>query len=107
MQALVYAHGAGYFEGDSITGGVVNQEPVGAPQGPYNFRDFISKNIWCILAANLAPRGAFTAPALTRRTDLFTPDEGAIDNISSCGTDDAGNVHIADFDGEIFRLETR
>ena len=39
-----------------------------------------------------------------RRTDL-TPNVGTIGNIPSFGVDQAGNLYIVDFDGEIFRVE--
>jgi hypothetical protein len=35
----------------------------------------------------------------------FTPNAGAIGNVSSFGVDEAGNLYIVDFDGEIFRIE--
>ena len=35
----------------------------------------------------------------------FAPTQGTIDNISSFGVDQQGNLYIVDFDGEIFRIE--
>jgi hypothetical protein len=46
----------------------------------------------------------FSDQFILRRTD-FTPNAGAIGNISSFGVDQAGNLYIVDFDGEIFRVE--
>jgi hypothetical protein len=103
---LEYLHGAGPFEGNSVTGGVVNRGPVAALQGHYIFGDFISRNIWSAPAASLVQGTTLTASGMTRQTTAFTPDAGAIGNISSFGTDDARNVYIVDFDGEIFRLES-
>jgi hypothetical protein len=41
---------------------------------------------------------------ILRRAD-FTPNQGTIGNVASFGTDQAGNLYIVDFDGEIFRVE--
>ena len=38
-----------------------------------------------------------------RRTE-FQPTAGTIDRVSGFGTDQAGNLYIIDYDGEIFRL---
>jgi hypothetical protein len=104
--SVEYLHGAGPFEGNSVTGGVVNRGPVAALQGQYIFGDFVSENIWTVPAAAIASGTTLTSTAMTRRTDEFLPDAGTIDLIASFGTDDAGNVYIVDLGGEIFRLET-
>ena len=41
---------------------------------------------------------------ILRRAD-FAPNLGTINNIASFGVDQAGNLYIVDFDGEIFRIE--
>ena len=41
-----------------------------------------------------------------RRAD-FAPNQGTIGNVSSFGLDQAGNLYIVDFDGDIFRIEPR
>jgi glucose/arabinose dehydrogenase len=100
-----YLHGAGPREGNSVTGGYVYRGPVEALRGQYYFADFISGNIWSVPLARVGlgttlPSSAF----ILRRTD-FTPNAGAINNIASFGVDQAGNLYIVDFDGEIFRVE--
>lgn len=103
--SVEYLHGAGPFEGNSVTGGVVNRGPVAALQGQYIFGDFVSENIWTVPAVSISSGTTLTSAAMTRRTDAFLPDVGTIDLIAAFGTDDAGNVYIVDLGGEIFRLE--
>lgn len=43
-----YEHGAGPFNGNSVTGGYVYRGPSESLQGLYVFGDFISGNIWSI-----------------------------------------------------------
>jgi hypothetical protein len=101
-----YLHGAGPREGNSITGGYVYRGPVEALRGQYFFADFISANIWSIPIARVTlgstiPSGQF----ILRRAD-FTPNAGAINNPSSFGIDQAGNLYIVDYaDGEVFRID--
>lgn len=100
-----YSHGSGPREGNSVTGGYVYRGPVEALRGNYFFGDFISGNLWSIPIARIAlgttvPSGQFAL----RRAD-FTPDAGTIGNVASFGVDQAGNLYIVDYDGEIFRVE--
>jgi len=100
-----YSHGSGPREGNSVTGGYVYRGPVEALRGNYFFADFISGNLWSIPISRIAlgttvPSGQFAL----RRAD-FTPDAGAIGNVASFGVDQAGNLYIVDYDGEIFRVE--
>lgn len=104
--AIEYLHGFGPFQGNAVAGGAVNRGPVLALRGQFIFGDFVSENIWTIPAVKIVNGTTLTSAAMTRRTDEFIPDAGTIDLISSFGTDDAGNVYIVDFGGEIFRLET-
>ena len=104
---LQYFHGGGTFEGNSVTGGVVNRGPVAALQGHYIFGDFIGARIWSVPAASLVQGTTLAGGQYTSQTAAFAPDVGSIGNISSFGTDDDGNVYIVDYaGGEIFRLET-
>jgi hypothetical protein len=100
-----YLHGGGPREGNSVTGGYVYRGPVEALRGQYIFADFINGNLWSLPIAQVSigttlPSSRF----ILRRTD-FTPNAGAINNIASFGVDQAGNLYIVDFDGEIFRIE--
>jgi glucose/arabinose dehydrogenase len=101
-----YGHGTGPRQGNSITGGHVYRGPIEALRGQYIFGDFINGNLWSIPIARL--RIGATLPStefILRRAD-FTPTQGVIDNVSSFGVDQAGNLYIVDFDGEIFRIES-
>jgi hypothetical protein len=102
---LQYLHGNGPSEGHSITGGVVNRGPVEALENDYIFGYFITGHIWSVPIENLAQGTTLNAGQFAIQTDNFLPNAGNIDNVSSFGTDDDGDVYIVDFDGEIFRLE--
>lgn len=102
---LEFLHGGGPSEGFSVTGGVVNRGPVEALENNYIFGDFISGRMWSVPVEALASGSTLTAGQFVARTTAFTPDHGSIDNVSSFGTDDDGNVYIVDYDGEIFRFE--
>jgi len=100
-----YLHGNGPREGNSITGGYVYRGPVEALRGNYFFGDFVSGNIWSIPVARVSLGTTIPSSQFTLRRTQFTPNAGAIGNISSFGLDQAGHLYIVDFDGEIFRVE--
>lgn len=102
-----YPHGSGPFEGRSVTGGYVYRGPVETLQGLYIFGDFVSGNIWSIPARDLVLGQTLGNSRFTARRADFTPNQGAIGNVASFGLDQAGNLYIVDFDGEIFRIEPR
>jgi glucose/arabinose dehydrogenase len=99
-----YGHGAGPRQGDSVTGGYVYRGPVGALQGQYVFGDFITGNVWSIVAASVAQGTTIASAAFSVQTTAFAPDLGALDNIASFGEDDAGNLFVVGIDGEIFQV---
>jgi glucose/arabinose dehydrogenase len=100
-----YLHGSGPREGDTITGGLVYRGPVEALRGQYVFGDFIDGNLWSIPIAQVSLGTTIASSQfILRRTD-FTPNAGAINNPVAFGTDQAGNLYIVDFDGEIFRID--
>ncbi|HEV2815909.1 MAG TPA: PQQ-dependent sugar dehydrogenase [Allosphingosinicella sp.] len=100
-----YLHGTGPREGNSITGGYVYRGPVEALRGNYFFADFITGNIWSIPIARLSLGTTIPSSQFALRRAEFTPNAGAINNVSSFGLDQAGNLYIVDYDGEIFRVE--
>jgi glucose/arabinose dehydrogenase len=102
-----FSHGFGPTQGNSVTGGYVYRGAVEALQGEYVFGDFITGNIFSFPEAATASGGTLPSSAFTIRTTQFAPDAGAINNISSFGEDDSGNLYILDIDGEIFRFERR
>jgi glucose/arabinose dehydrogenase len=99
-----YSHGTGPREGRSVIGGHVYRGRVTSLQGAYVFGDFISGNIWTLPAASLVQGSLFPASSYERRNQDFTPDTGTIDQLVSFGLDDAGNLYIVDFAGEIFQV---
>ena len=102
---LEYGHGSGPREGRSVTGGYVYRGPVEALQGQYVFGDFVSGNIWSVRTSEITLGATlFSDRFILRRSD-FAPNAGAIGNIASFGVDQAQNLYIVDFDGEIFRVE--
>ena len=102
-----YPQGSGPLEGRSVTGGYVYRGPVESLRGFYIFGDFVSGNIWSLPVAELVPGSTVANSRFTPRRIDFAPNAGAIGNIPSFGIDQAGNLYIVDFDGEIFRLETQ
>ncbi|HYN45133.1 MAG TPA: PQQ-dependent sugar dehydrogenase [Allosphingosinicella sp.] len=100
-----YAHGSGPREGNSVTGGYVYRGPVEALRGQYIFADFIRGNVWSFPIARAGSGSTIPSSQFILRRADFTPDAGAIDNPSSFGVDQAGNLYIVDFDGEIFRID--
>lgn len=100
-----YAHGAGAFQGRSVTGGVVYRGPVVQFRGQYLFGDFINPRLWTVPVASLVQGQTVPGnPGFTDRTAAFAPNVGAINNIAAFGEDAQGNLFIVDFDGEIFML---
>lgn len=106
--AAEYGHGNGPLQGNSITGGYVYRGPVEALQGQYFFGDFVNGNIWSIPLfrfGQLTKGQTLASTAFTQRRTAFTPTAGTINNISSFGTDEKGNLYIVDYDGEIYVVE--
>jgi glucose/arabinose dehydrogenase len=100
-----YLHGSGPREGNSVTGGIVYRGPVEALRGQYLFADFIDGNLWSIPVARVSLGTTIPSSQFILRRADFTPNAGAITNPVAFGVDQAGNVYIVDFDGEIFRIE--
>lgn len=100
-----YLHGTGPREGNSVTGGYVYRGPVEALRGQYFFADFITGNIWSFPISRASIGSTIPSSQFILRRADFTPNAGAIGNIASFGLDQAGNLYIVDFDGEIFRVE--
>jgi hypothetical protein len=100
-----YGHGLAPRQGNSVIGGYVYRGPVEALDGEYIFGDFSTANIWSLGFADIVQGMTIASDQFTIRTDDFQPNLGTLDNISSFGEDDTGNLYIIDFDGEVFRLE--
>jgi glucose/arabinose dehydrogenase len=100
-----YLHGSGAREGNSVTGGYVYRGPIEALRGNYFFADFITANLWSIPVARVSLGTTIPSSQFTLRRTEFTPNAGTFTNISSFGVDQAGNLYIVDYDGEIFRVE--
>ncbi|MCA8929740.1 MAG: PQQ-dependent sugar dehydrogenase [Alphaproteobacteria bacterium] len=94
----VYPHGVAAGEGYSVTGGLVYRGPIAELQGLYFFGDFVTEQLWSL---------RFDGSALTDFTDwtdLIQTDTGEINQIVSFGEDNAGNLYIVDYGGEVFRI---
>ncbi len=101
-----YGHGTGAFQGNSVTGGYVYRGPVSALSGQYIFGDFVNGNIWSVPVSLLTQGQTLASSNFTARRTAFTPAVGTINNIASFGLDQAGNLYIVDYDGEIFVVES-
>jgi glucose/arabinose dehydrogenase len=102
-----YLHGSGPREGNSITGGYVYRGPVEALRGQYIFVDFISVNFWSIPISRMSLGTTLPSSQFILRNASFAPNAGTIVNPTSFGVDQAGNLYILDFDGEVFRIEVQ
>lgn len=102
-----YAHGAGPREGNSITGGYVYRGPVEALRGHYVFGDFVRGNLWSFPISRINLGATLASGQFTLRNADFTPNIGTINNVASFGVDQARNLFIVDYDGEIFRIEVQ
>jgi glucose/arabinose dehydrogenase len=102
-----YGHGSGPREGNSVTGGHVYRGPVEGLRGQYFFADFIRPNIWSFPIARTSLGTTLASSQFTLRSADFTPNAGTINNVASFGVDQAGNLYIVDYDGEIFRIEVQ
>jgi glucose/arabinose dehydrogenase len=100
-----YAHGSGPTQGNSVTGGYVYRGAIEALQGQYFFGDFVNANIWSVPATQLVQGQTVASSAFTLRRTAFTPLVGTINNISSFGLDQSGNLYIVDYDGEVYVVE--
>jgi glucose/arabinose dehydrogenase len=105
-----YGRGSGPLEGASITGGYVYRGPVESLYGHYIFADFISNNIWSVPTASLPnntvpPGTTVSSSVLTNRNTAFAPNAGSLTNIVSFGEDQAGNLFIVAFGGDVFMIQ--
>ena len=100
-----YLHGGGPREGFVVTGGYVYRGPVEALRGNYFFADFAISNIWSIPVARISLGTTVPSSQFALRNADFAPAAGTINNVSSFGLDQAGNLYIVDYDGEIYRVE--
>ncbi|HTU10123.1 MAG TPA: PQQ-dependent sugar dehydrogenase [Allosphingosinicella sp.] len=100
-----YSRGAGPREGRSVTGGYVYRGPVEALRGNYFFADFAANNIWSLPIARISIGTTIPSSQFTLRNAAFAPDAGTIGRIASFGLDQAGNLYLVDYNGQIFRVE--
>jgi glucose/arabinose dehydrogenase len=87
-------------DGFSVTGGYVYRGPIESLQGNYFFADYGSARIWSFQYDGANKTG------FQERTAQFAPNAGSINEISSFGEDNAGNLYIVDLGGEIFRVDS-
>ncbi len=94
--AYEYAHGAGLFEGFSVTGGGVYRGDIVALQGKYFFGDFVTGQIWSFQL----DLGTMTISDLVAWT--LAIDTGVLGTIASFGFDADGNMYVMDFFGDVY-----
>lgn len=96
-----YAHGPN-FQNCSITGGEVYRGcEIPDLAGTYFFADYCSGKLW-----SLVYNGS-TSSIVDRTLELAPPSPFAISNVSSFGTDAAGEIYICDrasISGEVFKI---
>lgn len=95
----------GRSAGRSVIGGVVFRGG-GELEGWYLFSDFYNGGTIWGLPVDVdcqAPNAGCPAAGQARTLD-FTTTAGALNAISGFSTDDAGNLYISDYDGDVFRL---
>jgi len=90
MPVAVYAHGSNESVGCAVTGGYVYRGPVAALRGNYFFGDYCTGRIWRLVA-----KSGNQTPVQVADTSL---------NITSFGTDDAGNEYVVSAAGRIYRI---
>jgi glucose/arabinose dehydrogenase len=100
-----YLHGGGPREGNVVTGGYVYRGPVEALRGNYFFADFGVSNIWSVPVARVSIGTTIPGSQFALRNAAFAPVAGTINNVASFGLDQAGNLYLVDYDGEIYRVE--
>ncbi|MDX2161596.1 MAG: PQQ-dependent sugar dehydrogenase [bacterium] len=83
-----------HSEGVSVTGGYVYRgSQIPALQGAYLYGDFGTGRIWA----------AWRDSAMNWRSAVFMPSSGA--TISSFGEDEAGELYVVSYNGQIFRFD--
>ena len=103
-----YDHVGGATGGFSVTGGYVHRGSVAALSGEYIFADFVSGNIWSLPTASIAQGATIAANNfILRNTDIGMPEVGTINDISSFGEDDDGEMYVVELtNGEVYRIES-
>ena len=92
-----YTHSGGNC---SVTGGYVYRGPaIPELDGTYFFADFCTGRIWSFVW-----QGNNITQFQERTAELHPETGGAINNITSFGEDDSGEIHIVDKDGDIFKI---
>jgi len=95
-----YTHAGGNC---SITGGYVYRgAAIPELDGTYFYGDFCTGKIWSFKRS-----GSGTAQLVDRTAELRPQAGGTINNITSFGEDDRGEIYIVDRDGEIYKIVRR
>lgn len=82
----------GRSDGASVTGGFVFRGPIAALHGTYWFADFVTGRVWHV-------REPDDGPWLKTHSASFT-------NVTGFGEDEAGNLYLTNFQGEVRRLSS-
>lgn len=105
VPVTAYGRGNDVRKGGSIVSGVYYRGAIGSLSKRYIFADSISGNIWALRESSLVALATVDSDRFELMNTDFTPDVGSIDAITAFGTDAAGNLYIADSDGELFIVE--
>jgi hypothetical protein len=97
-----YEHGAGLFQGRSVTGGYVYRGPIENLQGDYIFGDFISSQIWSIRVDRNT--GTLVPGSLTSLTQTFAPNRGNDQSHQFLRRGCGGQLVCGRFGGEVFQV---
>jgi glucose/arabinose dehydrogenase len=87
------------LEGNSVLGGYVYRGTDPTLAGKYIFSDFVSNQFWMFDPAS--PYGT-----VTNITSTLQPDEGLVYLMTTFCEDAHGNLYVATFAGDVFRLLT-
>ncbi|KCZ89898.1 cadherin domain-containing protein [Hyphomonas hirschiana VP5] len=100
-----YGHGGGPTQGNSITGGYVYRGNIAPIRNHYVFADFESSNVWSVPVSSLVVGSTLPSSQFNRLNDDLVPDAGTLEQISSFGVDNSGQLYIVSLGGSIFRIE--
>jgi hypothetical protein len=99
------------LRGNSVTGGFVYRGPVDALEGYYFFGDFSPGKLWSLIYDGSSPSqfdGDNTLDFIDwnspENTLAFTGGASSLNELSGFGEDQAGNVYLVRYNGEILKI---
>jgi hypothetical protein len=99
------------LRGNSVSGGFVYRGPVAALDGYYFFGDFSPGRLWSFIYDGISPSqfdGDNTLDFINwnspENTLTFTGGASSLNELAGFGEDQAGNVYLVRYNGEILRI---